>query len=202
METSESAATAAVEEARLERELALARESGEWRPEVDAAGELLMFYMGSGSVLGIDEIGPKLERLAGGMRVQIGSVLGSDRAPDDPAERAELERSLLAIDAGVQSFHTFVASERYKAATAAAARAAAEGDFARAGEQAAVAEAARRQLIESTEGPTEGWPEELRASRAALRERVEGRRRAAAGSRSSQPRAKRASCTPARSPRG
>ncbi len=108
------------------------------------------------------------------MRAQIGSVLGSDRAPEDAAERAELERSLLAIDAGVQSFHTFVASERYKAATGAAARAAAEGDFARAGEQAAVAEAARRQLIESTEGPTEGWPDELRASREALRERVVG----------------------------
>ena len=117
METSESAATAAAEEARLERELALAREGGAWRPEVDAAGELLMFYMASGSVLGIDQVAPKLERLAEQMRAQIGSVLGSDRAPDDAAERAELERSLLAIDAGVQSFHTFVASERYKAAT-------------------------------------------------------------------------------------
>ena len=174
METSESAATAAAEEARLERELALAREGGAWRPEVDAAGELLMFYMASGSVLGIDQVAPKLERLAEQMRAQIGSVLGSDRAPDDAAERAELERSLLAIDAGVQSFHTFVASERYKAATGAAARAAAEGDFASASEQAAVAEAARRQLMESTEGPTEGWPDELRANREALRERVAG----------------------------
>jgi hypothetical protein len=174
METSESVPAAAAEEARLVHELALARESGKWRPEVDAAGELLMFYMDRGLSLGIDEVSPKIERLAEQMRARIGSVLGSDRAPEDAAERAELERTLLAIDAGVQSFHGFVASERIKAATGAAARAAAEGDFARAGEEAAVAEAARRQLLESTEGPTEGWPEELRARREAMRERVAG----------------------------
>jgi hypothetical protein len=174
METSDGAAAAAAEEARLERELALARESGEWRPEVDAAGELLLFYMDSGLVLGIDEVAPKFERLAGEMRSLVGSVLGSDRAPEDAEEREELERTLLAIDAGVRSFHSLAASERLKAATGAAVRAAAEGDFARASEEATAAEAASRHLLDSTTGPTEGWPEELRRKHEVLRDRAAG----------------------------
>jgi hypothetical protein len=172
MEASEGAATAAAEEARLVRDLTLTREGGEWRTEVDAASELLLFYMDAGLVLGIDEVAPKFERLAGEMRDLIGSVLGSDDAPQDEGERKELERTLLAIDAGVQSFHSLVASEQVKAATAAAVRAAAEGDFAKAGEAAALLQATSRDLVDSTEGPTEGWPEDLRATREALRDRA------------------------------
>ena len=174
METSESAATAAAEEARLERELALARESGEWRPEVDAAGELLMFYMGSGSVLGIDEIAPKLERLAEEMRAQIG--FGARLRPRSRRRgRASGARTLAARHRRGRAVVPYLRRVRaVQGGDRSGGTRGREGDFARAGEQAAVAEAARRQLMESTEGPTEGWPDELRASRAALRERVAG----------------------------
>ena len=44
------------------------------------------------------------------MRALITSVLGSDRAPEDAGERAELERTLLSIDAGQRAFHRSAAS--------------------------------------------------------------------------------------------
>jgi hypothetical protein len=171
--TSDGAAIAAATEGRrLELARATARESGDWRVEIEAGADLLQFYMQNALVLGLDETGAKFEQLAKDLLALVDSILQSDQAPEDAAEREELERTKLAIHAAVQSFGALAGAARLKAVMSAAADAAAEGDFGRASEAAAAGEVASRELLAGTEGATEGWPEELRHKRANLRDRA------------------------------
>jgi hypothetical protein len=152
-------------EERLEHELDLAHRSGDWRKEVEAAAEIFQFHLGHADAQKLDE---HAER----MRALLRSILDSGRVPDH-ADREELQRTLLSIDAGRRSFHGAAASERFKLATAAAAHALAERDYGRASEEAAAAEAARTDLLARTEGSMEGWPESLQHSVEDLREKAE-----------------------------
>ena len=163
--------TEATQEGQLEHELALARRSGDWHAELDASVALLQLYLGDGASQ-VDEVAPRLDEHAERMRALITSVLGSDRAPEDAGERAELERTLLSIDAGQRAFHGSAASERFKVATVAATNALLQGDFGRASAEAVAAEAARTDLLARTEGSMEGWPENVRSSLEDLRGKV------------------------------
>jgi hypothetical protein len=131
-----------------------------------------MFSMDNSDVLGVEETSSRVERLAEDMAALVDSVLSSDRAPEGADERAELERTKLAVGAAVQSFWALLVSTRLNAAAGALARAAREGDSEGAREAASALAAASREYLDRTEGPTEGWPEELRRNVGAQREKA------------------------------
>jgi hypothetical protein len=132
-----------------------------------------MFSMDNADVLGVEETSPRVERLAEDMAALVDSVLSSDRAPEAADERAELERTKLAVQAAVQSFGALLVSARLNAAAGAMARAAQEGDTEGAREAASALAAASREYLARTEGPTEGWPDDLRRKVSAQREKAQ-----------------------------
>jgi hypothetical protein len=171
-EASEGAAVAAAEERRLEDELAAARSKADWRAELDASNALLMFSMDNADVLGVEETSPKVERRAEEIAALVDSVLGSDAAPKDLGERAELERTKQAVGAAVISFRSLHASADLRDAVIAFARATREGDSVGAREAASALAATSQEFLACTEGPREGWPESLRRNLDAQREQA------------------------------
>ena len=106
------------------------------------------------------------------MVAHVDFALGSDPAPDGAPDRAELERTKIALDAAVRSFKFFAGTARLKAAASSMAAAAAEGDVERAQEAASALDAASRTVLTDTGGSTEGWPEELRSNWNSLQDRA------------------------------
>jgi hypothetical protein len=131
-----------------------------------------MFSIDNAEVLGIEETSPRVERLAEDIAALVDSVLGSDRAPEGADDRAELERTKVAVGAAVVSFEAFRVSTRLSAAAGALARAGRAGDLEGAREAASALAAAGQEYLDRTEGPTEGWPEGLRRNVGAQREKA------------------------------
>jgi len=128
--------------------------------------------MDNAVVLGVEETSPRVERLAEDMAVLVDSVLSSDRAPEGADDRAELERTKVAIGAAVVSFEALLVSTRLNAAAGALAGAGRAGDIESARGAASALAAASREYLDRTEGPTEGWPEGLRRNVGAQREKA------------------------------
>ena len=131
-----------------------------------------MFSMDNAVVLGVEETSPRVERLAEDMAVLVDSVLSSDRAPEGADDRAELERTKVAIGAAVVSFEALLVSTRLNAAAGALAGAGRAGDIEGARGAASALAAASREYLDRTEEPTEGWPEGLRRNVGAQREKA------------------------------